>query len=54
MTSCVLRASSRLGGGTDHIRSSELASGMKRYVNGFSEAEAEKSRREDGTEQPVR
>lgn len=56
VTSCVLRASSRLGGGTDHIRSSELASGMKSVIIGSSDVAvvAVKSRREDGTEQPVR
>jgi hypothetical protein len=56
VTSCVLRASSRLGGGTDHIRSSGLASGMKSIVIGSSDVAdgAVKSRRDDGTEQPVR
>ena len=55
VTSCVSRAESRVGGGTDHIRSAGSASGMKSVVMGSSDVadEAVKSRREDGTEQPV-
>ena len=55
-TSCVLRASSRVGGGTDHIRSAGSTSGMKRVmIESFDVADsAVKRRREDGTVQPVR
>ena len=56
VTSCVSRAVARVGGGTDHIRSAGAAFGMKSVVTGSSDVadEAVMSRREDGTEQPVR
>jgi hypothetical protein len=56
VTSCVLRASERVGGGMDHIRSAGSAFGMKSVVTGSLDVAdvAVRSRREEGTEQPVR
>ena len=54
-TLCVSRASGMVGGGMDHIRSAEWASGIKSVMKGSDVMEeAVKTAKEEGMEQPVR